>query len=185
MKNQINYEKSEKNKAVENIQEQANQDETNLEQEHKTQMTKLEKDLKKYTDAYNKLKTDNTNSETALRKEYKRSFTNYTSSVQNYDGDLKNQERDNKEADKQFNDVIHELDTVKTTYNDLLEEKRKREALNQFMQMKKDEHEEKMNKVIRASEYIQAHYCGMLERKAFEKIAKKIKKAKKKKKKNP
>lgn len=79
--------------------------------------------------------------------------------------------------------MVHELDTVKSTYNDLLEAKRKREELNQFMQMKKDEEDDKMNRVIRASEYIQAHYSGMLERKAFEKIAKKLKKAAAKKKK--
>jgi hypothetical protein len=44
-------------------------------------MDKLDKDLKKYTDNYTKLKSDNISGESGLRKDYKRSFQNYTSSV--------------------------------------------------------------------------------------------------------
>jgi len=71
---------------------------------------------------------------------------------------------------------------MKEHFNILLEEKRKREELNAFMQMKKDQQNEKMNKLIKASEYIQAHWTGMLERKAWEKTGGKKKKKKKKKK---
>jgi hypothetical protein len=71
---------------------------------------------------------------------------------------------------------------MKASYQDLLEEKRKRDETAAIMQRKKDEQNAKMGKLIKASEYIQAHWRGLLERKIMEKQRKK-KKGKKGKKK--
>lgn len=71
---------------------------------------------------------------------------------------------------------------MKASHQDLLEEKRKRDETAAIMQRKKDEQNAKMGKLIKASEYIQAHWRGLLERKIMEKQRKK-KKGKKGKKK--
>lgn len=70
---------------------------------------------------------------------------------------------------------------MKEEFNMLLQEKRKRDEIAAIMQKKKDEQNAKMDKLIRASEYIQAHWRGMLERKIAEKARKGKKKKKKKK----
>lgn len=47
-----------------------------------------------------------------------------------------------------------ELNDMKEMFNLGMEEKRQREERNAFMQRKKDEMDAKLNKVIKASEYI-------------------------------
>lgn len=182
LKNQVNFERSEKDKAIEMAEEQSNQDEDQLDKSHKDAITKLDADLDKFTKAYTKLKNDNITSENQMRQQYSRSFKNWTNTVIGYDQDLKNQERENKKSQAEYDDVQHELQEMKEHFNLLLEEKRKREELNRFMQRKKDEQSAKMNRLIRATEYIQAHWTGMIERKNWEKGPGKKKKKKKKKK---
>jgi len=62
-----------------------------------------------------------------------------------------------------------------------LEEKRKRDEIAAIMQSKNDEQSAQLEKLERASEFIQAHWRGLLARKEMEKVRKK-KKGKKKKK---
>lgn len=62
-----------------------------------------------------------------------------------------------------------------------LEEKRKRDEIAAIMQKKNDEQNEKMDKLERACEFIQAHWRGLLEQRIMEKARKK-KKGKRKKK---
>lgn len=61
------------------------------------------------------------------------------------------------------------------------EEKRKREELAIFMQKRNDEQKEILDRLAKASEYIQAHWRGLLARKDMEKQRKGNKKKKRKK----
>ena len=63
----------------------------------------------------------------------------------------------------------------------MIEEKRKRDEIAAIMKKKNDEQSAKLDRISRASEYIQAHWRGMLERKIMEKQRKGKKKKKKKK----
>jgi DNA-binding transcriptional regulator GbsR (MarR family) len=85
LKNQVNFERSEKDKAIEMAEEQSNQDEDQLDKSHKDAISKLEQDLDKYTKAYTKLKNDNITSENQMRQQYSRSFKNWTNTVIGYD----------------------------------------------------------------------------------------------------
>ena len=88
---------------------------------------------------------------------------------------------ENKKEIDNFDEQINELNLIKEHFGLLLDEKRKREQIAAIMQKKKDEQNAKMDKLIKASEYIQAHWRGMLERKIAEKARKGKKKKKKKK----
>jgi hypothetical protein len=61
-----------------------------------------------------------------------------------------------------------------------LEEKRKRDEIALIMQKKNDMQNEKMDKLERACEFIQAHWKGLQEQRIMEKARKKKKKKKKK-----
>ena len=61
-----------------------------------------------------------------------------------------------------------------------VEEKKKRDQIAAIMQKKTVEQQVQMNKLVRASEYLQAHYRGLLARKDAEKARKGKKKKKKK-----
>jgi hypothetical protein len=62
-----------------------------------------------------------------------------------------------------------------------VEEKKKRDQIAAIMQKKTDEQKVLMNKLVRASEYLQAHWRGLQARKEAEKARKGKKKKKKKK----
>ena len=62
-----------------------------------------------------------------------------------------------------------------------LEEKRKRDEIAAIMQKKSEEQNAIMGRLERASEYIQAHWRGLLARKEMDKVRKKKKKGKKRK----
>ena len=62
-----------------------------------------------------------------------------------------------------------------------IEEKKKRDQIAAIMKKKTDEQQAQMDRLVRASEYIQAHWRGLLARKDAEKARKGKKKKKKKK----
>jgi hypothetical protein len=101
--------------------------------------------------------------------------------MEQYDNELKTQTKDNANTMGEYEGTLADLNNMKEEYNMLLEEKRKRDEIAAIMQQKKDMQNEKMDKLIRASEYIQAHWRGLQERKIMEKARKGKKKNKKKK----
>jgi len=105
----------------------------------------------------------------------------YKSNMLAYDDDLKNITREKGKTQDEYDDTLNDLNNMKEEYGFLLEEKRKRDEISAIMAKKKNEQEAKMNKLINATEYIQAHWRGMLERKIADKARKGKKKKKKKK----
>ena len=69
----------------------------------------------------------------------------------------------------------------RSTAQDRVDARRKREEIAAIMQKKKDEQNAKIEKMSRACEWVQAHWRGMLARKEMEKARKGKKKKKKKK----
>lgn len=61
------------------------------------------------------------------------------------------------------------------------EERKKREAIEAIMTIKKEEQNAMMQKLERSAGYIEAHWRGLLARREMEKVRKKGKKKKKKK----
>ena len=61
-----------------------------------------------------------------------------------------------------------------------LEEKRKRDEIEAIMKKKNDAENARMDRLVKASEYIQAHWRGLLARRDAEKARKGKKKKKKK-----
>ena len=151
-----------------------------LKDRHDASMKDLLVQHKKLQDEYDKVKKNNSQTEEKLRKEYKKSSDNLNSNVLSYDQDVTNQTIDNTKTKRDYDDTMADLNQIKEEYNMRLEEKRKRDEIAAIMQKKNEEQQAKMDRLERASEYIQAHWKGMLARKEADKARKKGKKGKKK-----
>lgn len=58
---------------------------------------------------------------------------------------------------------MDELKTIKEEYELLVEEKKKRDIIALIMKKKNDLQNEKLDKLERATEFIQAHWRGLIE----------------------
>ena len=125
--------------------------------------------------------SSNKKEEEELRKEYKKATNEYTANMGSYDLDVNNQTIDNQKCQAEFEDTAADLSQIKEEYTMRVEEKKKRDQIAAIMQKKTIEQQVQMNKLVRASEYLQAHWRGLLARKDAEKARKGKKKKKKKK----
>lgn len=101
--------------------------------------------------------------------------------VQQYDLEIFASEETNKKMQLDYDDTATDLAQAREEYELLREEARKREEIAAILARKNAEFSEKMNKLNKASEYIQAHWMGMMARKERDKAMKGKKKKKKKK----
>lgn len=115
-----------------------------------------------------------------MRKEFKKASNDYLNSVQVYDADIGNQTLDNAKTQAEYDEALADLNGIKEEYNIRLEEKKKRDEIAAIMQKKNDAQSEKMEKLERACEFIQAHWRGLQEQRIMDKARKKKKKKKKK-----
>lgn len=122
---------------------------------------------------------NNKDAEMALRREYKKSHNAYTDNMNSCDYEMKNQTREKEKYIAEYEDTNGELHSVKEEYEILMQERKKREEIAAIMKKKNDEQNLIMDKLTKASEFIQAHWRGMQERKLMEKAMKGKRKKKK------
>ena len=91
---------------------------------------------------------------------------------------MQTQTVDNQKTTAEYDEIYADLQQTKEEYTMRLEEKRKRNEIAEFMQKKDDEQKSQMQRLERASEFIQAHWRGLLARKDMEKARKGKKKKK-------
>ena len=101
-----------------------------------------------------------------------------------YDRTIKGENRNKDKYQAELDDTMADLNQMQEEYNMLMVERKKREEIAAIMQRKNDEQSSAMDKLVKASEFIQAHWRGKEERKLAEKLLKKGKKKRKGKKKS-
>ena len=126
---------------------------------------------------------NNKKQEEILRKSYKTAHFEFQANMEAYDQELKQQTKGNKIAKEEYDGTLTDLNNMKESLAMLQEEKRKRDEIAAIMKKKSDEQQAVMDKLTRASEFIQAHWRGMQERRLMEKSMKGKKKKRGKKKK--
>ena len=122
----------------------------------------------------------NKKTEENLRKNYKTAHFEYQANMEAYDLELKGQTKGNMIAREEYEGTLTDLNNMKDALAMMQEEKRKRDEIAAILKHKNDIQQATMDKLIRASEFIQAHWRGMQERKLMEKSMKGKKKKKKK-----
>lgn len=76
---------------------------------------------------------------------------------------------------------VHERDQLKEEWEQRQEEQRKYKEIQEIVEFKEKLHRDKLESLTRASQYVQAHWRGLISRREGEKARKKKKKGKKKK----
>ena len=108
----------------------------------------------------------------------------YELNMDDYDREMKQGYREIGKYQAELDDTTADLNSMQDEFGMLMAERKKREEIAAIMQRKNDEQNSAMDKVSKASEFIQAHWRGMIERKLAEKTLKKGKKKRKGKKKS-
>ena len=142
-------------------------------------MARLEKDHKKINTDLEKIKKENFGEEEGLRSNWSRKDQNLRLNVAQYDTEINASEETNAKMQADYDDTAFDLSQAKEEYELLRDEARQREEIAAILERKNAEFSEKMNKINKASQYIQAHWMGMLARKERDKAMKGKKKKKK------
>ena len=127
------------------------------------------------------LEKSNAASEKEDRKAFVKTFQDYHNNMIAYDQEMFSNVAENQKYTNEYEDTLHELKEIESEYNQRLIERKKRDEINEIMEAKKRQQNEKIEKLSRACEWVQAHWRGMLARKEMEKARKGKKKKKKKK----
>lgn len=144
-------------------------------------MAKLTKDKNNQQKKMDELEKGNAASEKEDRKAFVKTFQDYHNNMISYDQEMTSNVAENQKYTNEYEDTLHELKEIESEYNQRLIERKKRDEINEIMEAKKRQQNEKIEKLSRACEWVQAHWRGMLARKEMEKARKGKKKKKKKK----
>jgi len=116
--------------------------------------------------------------EASLQSGHENADNNYQSNLDAYDEEMRQKHEKIAQARKEHEEYASQLEGLQEEYRQRLDEKRKRDLVKQMVKKMQDEVDRKNDQENRAAEWIQAHWLGMLERKAAEKARKKGRKGK-------
>jgi len=160
--------------------EEGKRDEQFLEESHEATKKQLKDEIDKLTKQYKKILETNKKEEKQNRSDYVKSANNYQENMNSYDYDMKTNTTAIEKIQKEYDESYADLQGVKEEYSMRMEEKRKRDEIAEIMRKKNETENNRMERLVKASEYIQAHWRGLLARKDAEKARKGKKKKKKK-----
>ena len=98
-----------------------------------------------------------------------------------YDNEMNDATREKAKVLQQYEETNRDLGYVQEDYKQRLEERKKREEILEIMKKKNEEQQKQIDLLNKASEWVQAHWKGLLARREMEKARKGKKKKKKKK----
>lgn len=170
-----------KEKERERIKNESDRNQKMNKDNHEQRMKELVSRRDKLSDNLKILKTENSKEEEKLRKDFERSENNARDNIKTYDKDMDKQNEALNTLKEQYAKVQEELAIVENLYRGKMEEKRRK--LEEELKRKKleQEREQQLDTLNKAAEWIQAHYRGLITRKAYNKKGKGKGKGKKKK----
>lgn len=168
-----------KEKERERIKTESERNQLINKQNHENRMKELKEKREKLVTHLTALKNSNSLEEQKLRKEFERSENNARENIRTYDKDMEKQNEALNTLKEQYAQVKEQLGMVENMYRGKMEEKRRK--LEEELKRKKleQQREQQLDSLNKAAEWIQAHYRGLLTRRAYLKKGKKGKKKKK------
>mmetsp|Transcript_17243 Transcript_17243/g.16895 ORF Transcript_17243/g.16895 Transcript_17243/m.16895 type:complete len:312 (-) Transcript_17243:24-959(-) len=161
----------------------ANQEENKKQHDKKMKELKEKRDQLQNiytTELANLTKKEDPENEEKLRKDFDRAENNCRDSILNYDKDMEKNHESLNNLKEQYSKVQEELSLVENLYRGKLEEKRRKEEEIMKKQKLEQERDQQIGMLDKAAEWIQAHYRGLITRRAYNKKGKKGRKGKKK-----
>jgi len=168
-----------KEKERERIKNQSKENQEQNEKNHKHRMKELTEKRNKLMDNLKLIKGENAKEEEKLRKEFERAENNCRDSIRSYDKDMEKNHESLNNLKEQYSKVREELAIVENLYRGKLEEKQRKQEEEMKRKKLEQERAQQMTMLDKAAEWIQAHYRGLITRRAYNKKGKKGKKKKK------
>lgn len=162
-----------KEKERERIKTQSKDNQERNKTNHEKRMKELIEKRNKNSDNLKIFKTENAKEEEKLRKDFERAENNCRDSIKTYDKDMDKNNESLSNLKEQYAKVQEELAIVENLFRGKMEEKKRK--LEEEMKRKKleQEREQQLNTLNKAAEWVQAHYRGLITRRAFNKKGKK------------
>ena len=117
--------------------------------------------------------------EQQLQAGHENADNNYQGNLDAYDQEMREKHEKIAQAKKEHEEYASQLEGLQEEHRQRLDEKRKRDLVKTMVKKMQEQVDKKDDQENRAAEWIQAHWLGMLERKAAEKARKKGRKGKK------
>lgn len=114
----------------------------------------MQDEITALTKQYNKIHADNKKEEEQHRKEYVKSSNVYQENMHSYDYDMKTHTQQNEKAQKEYDESYADLQGVKEELEMRMEEKRKRDEMDEIMKRKEAAENARMERLVKASEYM-------------------------------
>ena len=181
LQSELSTQSVEKNRREAEIKENNTNEMEQNQTNHEQLMENLQKKHEELTNKLTVLKIENSKDEDKLHKEFKRAETTLESNIEGYDQEMQEKNETLNKAKQDYNEVQEQLAIVENMYRGKMEEKKRKQEEEERMKKKQQERDQQLNTLNKAAEWVQAHYRGLITRRAYNK--KKGKKGKKKKKK--
>lgn len=152
----------------------------NNQRRHMQKMKDLTEKRDKLADQLKLIKAENAKEEDKLMKDFERSENNARESIKNYDKDMDKTNESLRNLKEQYAAVRERLALIENLYRGKMEEKRRKQEEEMKRKKLEQEREQQLDTLNKAAEWIQAHYRGLITRRAYNKKGKKGRKGKKK-----
>ena len=139
------------------------------EQNHIDFMKKLNAKYDTLSEKLFKLRSENSKDEQKLRTEFERAETVLESNIEQYDQEMHDKHDALSKIREDYSKVQEELDIVENLYRGKMEEKKRKLDEEERMKKKQQERDEAMKVLNKAAEWVQAHYRGLVTRRALRK----------------
>ena len=180
LKTTIGTERTNGDREIKELNDRSARQHKEIEEAHVAEVTALNKKIIILENNLKDVKAKNKTDENKLREEYKKADRLYSENLNSYDIEMKDKTRQKDTATAEFDQTHHELTLIQDEYKQRLEERKKRNEILAIMKKKSDEQAKQMNLLVKAAEWMQAHWRGLLARREMEKARKGKKKKKKK-----
>lgn len=181
LQDQVQDEKHDRETKIAESKEKGQIQAKELQIQHEETMTTLKKQQKKMKAELDKIVTANAKVEKELEKMNGNRFNNLDTMMTQHDTEIRGAETTMTRAQADYDEVSADLGQSKDEFSLLKQEQGKREEIQKMLEAKNKEFTDKMDRLNRASQFIQAHWNGMQARKERDKAMKGKRKKKKKK----
>jgi hypothetical protein len=175
----IAEENSKKEMELSKITEESGGRMENMEKKHITRVADLEKRMEQLEKDLATILLKNEKEEEKLRNDYKRGENNYHEKLKEYDQDMEEKTEALEKITIDFQAKRKELTDVEEIYTNMMEEKDRKLEEERKMKAKQQVRENELKLLNQASEWVQAHWKGLVARRDVEKMLKGRKKKKK------
>ena len=153
--------------------EQADEIKERMRQDHESTMKRLTDERNALYEQLKNIKAANQNAEREAYNDFSSTYTVYNNALSNYDEEMSTDLKEKIRETQDLKEKTQSLHNLQQLWQERLNERRKREELDNMIKQKKEAQEKEIVLMNKAATWLQAHWRGLVARKEYEKSKKK------------